>query len=83
MAKLAYAQDLGSCVPRRAGSTPVIRTKNRQGSIESCRFYLLPIHSSLFHKKPCRFWEVIGNSEEGKSETCIIKMDYQKSENMI
>ena len=45
------------------GSNPSSATKNRQGSTESCRFYLLPIHSSLFPKKPCRFLEVIGNSE--------------------
>ena len=38
--------------PEVAGSSPVSATKNRQGSQESCRFYLLPIHSSLFPKKP-------------------------------
>ena len=39
------------------GSNPSSAAKNRQGSTESCRFYLLPIHSSLFPKMPCRFLE--------------------------
>ena len=29
MVKLAYTQDLGSCVARRAGSTPVTRTRKK------------------------------------------------------
>ena len=32
------------------GSNPVTPTKNRQLSTESCRFYLLPLHYSLFTK---------------------------------
>ena len=39
------------------GSSPTGGAKNRQGSTESCRFYLLPIHSSLFPKNTCRFLE--------------------------
>ena len=39
-------------------------TKNRQLSTESCRFYLLPLHYSLFTKNQCvDFWKVISNSE--------------------
>ena len=43
--------------PKVGGSNPPPATKNRQGSTESCRFYLLPIHSSLFPKNTCRFLE--------------------------
>ena len=39
------------------GSIPVGVTKNRQDSLESCRFYLLPIHYSLFTKISYRFLE--------------------------
>ena len=39
------------------GSSPTGGAKNRHSSTEECRFYLLPIHSSLFPKKTCRFLE--------------------------
>ena len=50
------------------GSSPTGGAKNRQGSTESCRFYLLPINFSLFPKILVDFWEVIGNSEKGRSQ---------------
>ena len=48
------------------GSSPTRGAKNRHSSSEECRFYLLPIHSSLFPKLLIDF-EVISNSEEGRS----------------
>ena len=55
MMELADMLDLGSSASRRAGSTPVIRTKKkRQFSAEDCRFFLffslLSFHFSLFSK---------------------------------
>ena len=42
--------------------------------------FTIPYYLKIYR---VRIFEVKGNSEEGISETCIIKMDYQKSENMI
>ena len=36
---------------RVAGSSPAGGAKNRHSSTEECRFYLLPLHFSLFPKK--------------------------------
>ena len=50
MVELADTQDLGSCVARRAGSTPVTRTK-RKSVHESGRIFVCIIHHSLFIKR--------------------------------
>ena len=56
MVKLAYTQDLGSCVARRAGSTPVTRTKKRKAA-RKCDFSFL--YYSLFniHHSLCIYGE--------------------------
>ena len=41
------------------------------GSIAPENFYLLPLHSSLFTENAPENFEVIGNSEELKSESCF------------
>ena len=41
----------------RPASIMNVKAKNRHSSTEECRFYLLPIHSSLFPKNTCRFLE--------------------------
>ena len=39
MVELADTQDLGSCIARCAGSSPVIRTKDKQQLKGYCLFY--------------------------------------------
>ena len=49
--------DCNRNLAKKVASKSCGSSKNRQDSSESCRFYLLPIHSSLFPKNTCRFLE--------------------------
>ncbi len=53
MAELADVQDLGSCVARRAGSSPVIRTKKRpdMGLFLFLILFFLEKFHQCYHKK--------------------------------
>ena len=53
------------------------------GSKVTENFYLLPLHSSLFTKNAPENFEVIGNSEELKSESYIGSDSSQVSENIV
>ena len=62
VAERLKAQHWKCCdVKASVGSNPIPSSKNRQGSKESCRFYLLPIHYSI--KWLVDFRKVICSSE--------------------
>ena len=50
MVKLADTQDLGSCAEKRAGSSPVIRTRKRsmRSDFPYCVFYVLSYYKSSY-----------------------------------